>query len=298
MIKIILMVLLMAMSSFAIESKNEKNLEMESFKKQDDEAKNSMNRWLDGVFGLQPHKTNYILPIGYKDKPYKSYDTNIYKNIEAELQVSLKLKIAKDFFGLGESYYLAYSHKAFWQIYTDSSPFRETNYSPEGFVVFPVLDTKTIFHMRTLKFGMAHNSNGQGDTSDVVYPEGYTNPGNRSRSLNYVYTEGTFQYDTLVTELRLWARIPEDPATDDNPNYTDYSGSMEVKFSYFVNKHMYTLMQRGSVSTGKGATEVTYSYPLAHDTYVYGKIFSGYGESLIDYDNYITKFALGFSFSR
>ena len=286
------------MSSFAIEAKNERNLELESFKKEDVEAKNSMNRWLDDVFGLKPHKANYILPIGYKDKSYMSYDTNIYKNIEAELQVSLKLKIARDFFGLDESYYLAYSHKAFWQIYVDSSPFRETNYSPEGFVVFPVLDNTTIFHMRALKFGIGHSSNGQGDTSEVVYPFGYTNPGNRSRSLNYVYTEGTFQYDTLITDLRFWARIPEDPATDDNPDYTDYSGSMEVKFSYFVDKHMFTFMQRGSVSTWKGATELTYSYPLVNDTYVYGKIFSGYGESLIDYDNYITKFALGFSFSR
>jgi phospholipase A1 len=298
MVKIFLIVLMLAVSSFAIESKNEKNLEMESFKKQDEEAKNSMNRWLDGVFGLQPHKTNYILPIEYRDAPYKSYDTNLYKNIEAELQVSLKLKIAKDFFGLGESYYLSYSHKAFWQIYVDSSPFRETNYSPEAFVVFPVSDTTSIFQIRSLKFGLAHNSNGQGDTSDVVYPIGYTNPGNRSRSLNYVYVEGTFQYDTLITDLRLWGRLPEDPATDDNPDYMDYTGCTEVKFSYFVNKHMFTLMQRGSFITGKGATEFTYSYPLANDTYLYGKIFSGYGESLIDYDNYITKFALGFSFSR
>jgi phospholipase A1 len=68
------------------------------------------------------------------------------------------------------------------------------------------------------------------------------------------------------SELRLWARIPEDSATDENPDYTD---SMEVKFSYFVNKHMFTLMQRGSVLTDIGATEITYSYPLDNDVYLY-----------------------------
>jgi phospholipase A1 len=71
------------------------------------------------------------------------------------------------------------------------------------------------------------------------------------------------------SELRLWARISENPATDENPDYTDYSGSMEVKFSYFVNKHMFILMQRGSVFTGRGATEITYSYPLDNDVYLY-----------------------------
>ncbi|MGB3961081.1 MAG: phospholipase A [Sulfurimonas sp.] len=295
--KLLLILLFIATASLAIESKDERNLEMESFKKPDEEAMNSMNRWLDGVFSLQPHKPNYILPFGYQDKNYKSYDTNEYKNIEAELQVSLKLPIAKDLFNLGETYYLAYSHQAFWQIYIDSSPFRETNYNPEGFVVFPVLDTTSLFHMRSLKFAIAHVSNGQGDTSEIEYVD-FTNPGNRSRSLNYFYVEGTFQHDKLVTELKLWSRFPENGALDDNPNLTDYTGFSEIKFSYFLRKHMFTLMQRGSFQTGKGATELTYSYPLQNDVYAYAKLFSGYGESLIDYDNHITKFSVGFSFSR
>lgn len=295
--KIVLILLLVAVSSFAIESKNERNLEMESFQKPDEDAMNSMNRWLDGVFGLQPHKANYILPFGVQENNYKSYDTNQYKNIEAELQVSLKLAIAKDLLNLGETYYLAYSHQAFWQIYIDSSPFREINYNPEAFVVFPVLDTTSIFHMRSLKLGMAHLSNGQGDTSEVQYVD-FTNPGNRSRSYNSYYVEGAFQHDKLITELRFWGRLPENASTDDNPNLTDYTGFSEIRFSYFLHQHMFTLMQRGSFQTGKGATELTYSYPLQNDVYVYGKLFSGYGESLIDYDNYITKFSLGFSFSR
>jgi len=41
-------------------------------------------------------------------------------------------------------------------------------------------------------------------------------------------------------------------------------------------------------------------YPFFGSTnmYWYTKIFSGYGESLIDYDRSITKASFGFSFSR
>ena len=289
--------LLSAMSSFANEAKNHRNLEMENFKKPDDEAKTSMNRWLNGVFSLQPYKPNYILPFGYRENNYISYDTNEYKNYETELQVSLKLGVAKDLLGFDETYYLAYSHQAFMQTYIKSSPFRETNYNPEAFVVFPIDDKTSAFHMLSLKFGISHMSNGQADTSTVQYVD-FENPGNRSRSYNSYYAEGTFQYDTLITELKLWARMPESGSTNDNPDLTDYMGFSEIRLSYFLRQHMFTLMQRGSFGTLRGATELTYSYPLQNDIYVYAKLFTGYGESLIDYDNYITKFSVGFSFSR
>jgi len=297
--KIIYICLLLASCLLAGEVENEKNLQLGNLKTKNDEAKEAMNNWLNGVFGLQPHKPNYILPYGYREDNYISYDSSEYKNIEAELQVSLKLSIGSDIFGLGEKYYLSYTHKAFWQIYTESSPFRETNYNPEAFVVFPIFDNTSMFQIRSLKVGIAHNSNGQPQSHDTsLYTYHYQDPANSSRSLNYIYTEVTLQHDTLVTDVRLWARLPEKKMNDDNPDYMDYTGCTEVKFSYFARKHMFTLMARGSFLTGKGAAEATYSYPLINDAYLYMKLFSGYGESLIDYNNQVTKFSIGFSFSR
>jgi phospholipase A1 len=262
-----------------------------------DRAKDSMQDWLDDVFGLQPYKPNYLLPFAMANKEYTSHlpDVVSYDKKEAEIQVSLKLQVAHNLFGLHEKYYLAYTHHAFWQIYIDSSPFRESNYNPEGFVVFPISDRKSIFHMRSLKVAMAHKSNGQPDTSEIPEFNGF----NLSKSINYFYGTLRLQHDTLITDLTLLTPFPGAATLSDNPDLMKYLGYTKVKFTYFYNKNMFTLMMRGNLDSMRGAVEATYSYPLRkHKSYLYMKLFSGYVESLVDYNKNITKFSIGVSFSR
>lgn len=290
--KLILFSVLIVACGFIAEAQTYKTENIE-----DVQAKKSMQSWLNSDFGVKPYKVNYILPLGYREGDYKSYvRTDSYKSVEAELQVSLKLKVGSDLFGLDEIYYASYTHQAFWQLYAKSSPFRETTYNPELFVIFPILDDDSVLKMKSLKVAYAHRSNGQGSNEDLIYPAGYENPGNRSRSINYLYTTLTLQHKTLVTDIEAWLPIPG--SDDDNPDIMDYTGYSSVKFSYFVDKHMITLMGRANITTGLGAIETTYSYPVMDGAYFYAKFFSGYVESLIDYDNYITKFSIGFSFSR
>jgi len=260
-------------------------------------SKKSMKSWLDGDFGLKPYKVNYLLPYGVADHKYYSRVPSIqFKNIEAELQVSLKLQVGYNFMGLDEKYYLSYTHQAFWQIYITSSPFRESVYNPEGFVIFPIKDETSIFGFNSLKLALAHRSNGQPDTKTVVFSNGQA-LGNLSRSVNYVYATLRLQHTTLMTDFTVWGRIPENKSTDDNPDIMDYVGYSSVKFTYFLNKHMFTFMARGNFETKKGAIEATYSYPLIYNNF-FVKFFSGYAESLIDYNQNITKLSVGFSFSR
>ena len=257
-------------------------------------TKSSMEKWLDGNFGLQPHNVNYILPFGYRENPYTSTLPIIYNNKEAELQVSLKLMLLKDIFGLNEKYYVAYTQQAFWQLYIDSSPFRESLYNPEAFVDFPLQDADSILGLRSLTFGYAHESNGQPNTSGIVLNTSDVLD-NLSRSINFLYIKLRMQHEALVTDL-----IFMEPISDlsDNPDIMDYRGRVSVKLTYFKYKNMFTLMARGNISTLKGAVEGTYSYPLIKDTNLYIKVFSGYGESLIDYNHNFTKYSIGFSFSR
>lgn len=296
----VLIFLLTAVLSADINTKKGSEIEKyEVSEIEDFQARKGMQKWLNRDFGLKPHKVNYILPFSYREGEYKSFvATDEYRNIEAELQVSLKLYLGTGLFGLNESYYLAYSHQAFWQIYSDSSPFRETNYNPEGFVEFPILSKDSIFNMKSIKLGLAHTSNGQGSNENATYSSPADDPGNRSRSLNYMYSEFAFQHETLLTEFRLFSPFPGTADDIDNPDIVDYLGYTSLKFNYFTGRHMFTLMGRGNFTTGYGAVESTYSYPLIDDAYFYVKIFSGYGESLIDYNNFITKFSVGFSFSR
>jgi len=257
-------------------------------------TKSSMQKWLDHDFGLKPYKTNYLLPYGYAETPYTTnVPTLEYKNIEAELQVSLMLQVGHNLLGLREKYYVSYTHQAFWQIYIKSAPFRETTYNPEGFVVFPIEDTTSIFGLRSLKFTLAHKSNGQPDTSEVVFANNQ-NLGNLSRSINYVKSTLRLQHDTLVTDISAWVPIA---SLDDNPDIMDYMGYTSIKFTYFLDDNMFTFKTRGNISTSKGAIELTYSHPLIHNN-LYVKFFSGYMESLVDYNRKVTKLSIGFSFSR
>jgi len=259
------------------------------------ETKTSIDKWLDGDFGLKPHKVNYILPYGYRSTPYTSHvPTIIYNNIEAELQVSLKLQLFENLFGLKEKYYIAYTQQAFWQLYIDSSPFRESLYNPEAFVEFPISDRKSMFGLRSVTFGYAHESNGQPNTEGITFSTSQTLE-NLSRSINYLYLKTRLQHDALITDLTLGYPISD---LSDNPDIIDYIGYTKIKFSYFLEENMFTFMARGNFETGKGAVEGTYSYPLIKNTNLYIKIFSGYGESLIDYNKNFAKYSIGFSFSR
>ena len=260
-------------------------------------TKSSIQKWLDHDFGLRPYRVNYILPYGARGEAYESHIPSVdYKNIEAELQISLQLEVGSNIYGLREKYYVSYTQQSFWQIYAESAPFRETMYNPEAFVIFPIEDDDNYFRLRSLKFTLAHRSNGQPNTKNVVFDNNQS-LGNLSRSVNYVYTTLRLQHKSILLDLKVWIPFPEDPDKSDNLDLMDYTGYTSAKITYFLHDHMFTLKGRGNLGTGKGAVEATYSYPLVHN-YLFTKIFSGYGESLIDYDKYITKFSIGFSFSR
>jgi len=293
---IILCIVSLSMTLFAQSYHEVEKIKMDNIKS--DKSKESMQKWLAGNFALQTYKVNYLLPYGQANKKYDSGVPDVqYSDKEAELQVSLKLQVAHNLLGLKEKYYVSYTHQAFWQIYTQSSPFRESMYNPEGFVVFPISDNESMFQLRSLKFAIAHRSNGQPNTSDVTFSNGQV-LGNKSRSVNYIYSTLRLQHKTLITDLTLWLPYRSANNLSDNPDLMDYTGYSSIKFTYFYDEHMFTLMGRGNIRTGNGAVEATYSYPLMHDINLYAKIFSGYTESLIDYNHYITKFSIGFSFSR
>ena len=274
-------------------------------------------------FGLRPYETNYLLPFGYSTHkyPHIASDTpnNIYtpqntyydKTTEAEFQISLTKMLTYNLFGWNEYINFAYTQKVWWQLYSNSAPFRETNYSPELFMGIPVSDSiHEVSGLKLVKFGFLHESNAQ---------DSY-----RSRSWSRLYLTGLWQWDNLFLSTRAWYKIPEkekydgyydgavNPSTgvyepncsgDDNPDIQDYLGYGDVKLKYLYGEHEIGSLFRynfGSGGRNRGAIDVHWSYPFlnSENTFWYAKLFSGYGESLIDYDRSVTKAVFGFSFSR
>ncbi len=267
----------------------------------DQESMSFVKKYFTSNFGLYAYKANYLLPLSYSSKDYIYWDKdgingNYEKQYETEFQISLKKPVLFNLLGLHETLTFAYTQRVWWQVYSDSSPFRETNYEPEFFVTFP---TPKMFDksygLKGLRVGFVHESNGQ--------------DGLQSRSWNRLYFASIWQHQNIFTKFRIWYRIPEDKKKkptdshgDDNPNIEKYMGYGDITLSHVLGKSHFTLLLRNNLRLreNKGAVRLSYSYPLAFskDTFLYIKLFSGYGESLIDYDRYINKASIGFSFSR
>jgi phospholipase A1 len=273
-------------------------------------------------FGLRPYETNFILPIGYSTHKYphpsstnppntNAVQPDQYSNTESEFQISLTKMLTYNLFGWNENINFAYTQKVWWQSYSNSAPFRETMYSPEIFIEFPVSGAMNdIYGLKVAQLGFLHESNGQ---------DGY-----RSRSWNRLYLRGMWQWENLFISTRVWYKIPEkkkydgyyegavNPVSgtyepnypgDDNPNIQDYLGYGDINIKYLYEKHEIGILFRNNLSMGgknRGAIDVHWSYPFlnSENTFWYVKFFNGYGESLIDYDRSLTKALFGFSFSR
>jgi len=230
---------------------------------------------------IDVHNPNYLLFARYTDNvntaPFSpavqaSGQQDAIDSTEAKFQISFKMRLwttGDRRWGL----WGAYTQQNQWQVYNSdiSRPFRETNYMPEAFVSYrPGIDVGG-FHWRLLNVGFNHQSNGRTDQL--------------SRSWNRIVADAGVERDNFAVLAKVWYRIKESADKDDNPDITDYYGYGSLTAIYKRHDHSFSLMGRGNVSTGKGAAQLTWMSPRFLGPlrwYVQG--FSGYGESMIDYN--------------
>jgi phospholipase A1 len=236
------------------------------------------------------HQPNYLLLGRYttdaNTEPYEplfdAFDEEAdFDDVEAKFQLSVKGRLlATDDHRWG--LWFAYTQQSQWQLYSPdiSRPFRETNYMPELFGSFrPGVDFGG-WQWNLLNFGYTHQSNGR---SDPI-----------SRSWDRLFVEAAIERDNFVLLARAWTRITEADYEDDNPDIVDYYGHGEITGIYKWRDNSFTLMGRGNLSTGKGAAQFTWaSRPLLGPLRGYLQVFTGYGESMIDYDWSQTTIGLG-----
>lgn len=229
------------------------------------------------------HRPSFILPYSYSPD-YDGHDS------ELVFQVSAKLRL------IGVPLYFAYSQRSFWSVFDseNSRPFRETIYEPEMFYRYvPRLPGAWSRWGLGADLGVEHESNGQ----DLP----------RSRSWNRIYLSPFFENGGTAAQLKAWYRLPEkakkdaqDATGDDNPDIDDYYGWGQLDlFQRFGRSHRWHLMGRLNPSTGRGAVNLEYSWKLSRgDLFGHAYVFHGYGESLSDYNNSVTRVGIGFSLAR
>ncbi len=245
-------------------------------------------------FTLMAHKPNYFLLGAYNSSGYSSVDHNEtyqesadWDNIEGQFQLSVKFPLLVGFFDDTFDIYGAYTNRSFWQVYNteQSSPFRETNHEPELWVQFHPNWELFGFTNAWNSFGVVHQSNGRSAAL--------------SRSWNRVYGWFTMQRGNLAFSFKPWYRIPEDDEKDNNPDIEDFLGHFELSATYKYGENVISMMSRNNLesSFSKGGLELTWSFPLFDWPFMkgYARYYTGYGESLVDYDQYSNTIGFGMS---
>jgi phospholipase A1 len=177
----------------------------------------------------------------------------------------------------------SYTQLNYWQVYANSPYFRETNYEPQVFFTYTGLKNWL------LSLGLDHQSNGRGGT-------GYDG---MERSWNRLFANISFSGEDWLVSMMPWLPIFKSSQDMHNPNIARYLGYGRVVFAYTIKRQEFSLIVRNAVESGfhRGALQLSYTFPL------YGKIrgmvmfFSGYGQSLIEYDHYTNAYGIGIALS-
>ena len=140
------------------------------------------------------------------------------------------------------------------------------------------------WNLRMSGIGLAHQSNGR------------ANP--LSRSWNRVIAQFGIEHKDLSIQVRPWWRIPESDQNDNNPGIENYIGRGEVTVAQRLGEHIVSLQGRHSLRGGdqsRGSIKLDWAIPIAGRLKGHLSAFSGYGESLIDYNHRQTMIGVGIS---
>lgn len=201
---------------------------------------------------------------------------------DAKYQISFRQLLTRQTLPLDSYLFLTYTQKAFWNVYSFSSPFQEINFNPGIQLGIPVFNREEkLAGMAFLK--AEHHSNGR----DSIY----------SRSWNKIalsFHTRIFNYTVIAVEGWLPFRYKED-----NPDLMEYIGYGEVNILHDIkpDKIGVELMLRKSwEGEAKGALRLRFLYrPFEiRNLYLMAEWYNGYGESLISYDEFKSMLRVGF----
>jgi phospholipase A1 len=238
-------------------------------------------------FAISAYNRNYLLPVTYRTNPSSSRNDSLYGDLdfdqaEVKFQLSMQAPVAGKLLGTNTELWATYTQQSWWQLYNtdNSAPFRETNYEPELLLRFAQSGKALGFNWRLFSLGYNHQSNGQG--------------GDLSRSWNRLFASIQLDRSKLAISGRVWWRIPESAEDDDNPDIEHYMGYGDIKAAYKWHEQVISATLRNNLrSDNKGAVQLDWTFPLGDRFKGYVQYFTGYGESLIDYDQSVNRIGVG-----
>ena len=259
-----------------------------------------------GIRGYHPISLSWIGADSVNEQPssplpdHNATSALSFKNTEMRIGLSVRTKIAQSLLTHDQplkrdSLWFGYSQQSNWQIFSGdlSRPFRTTDHEPELIYIYPTdLALPLGLRLRYSGISINHQSNGQ--------PLPLSRSWNRTMLLAGIEKGSTFH-----VHGKLWYRTPDGDGTDDNPDIADLIGRAEVTGYWNVNPdNALSLTVRHSLSSdSRGSTRVEWLKKLGSSGFVgsnsglrlHTQLFSGYGDSLVDYNRRRTVLAVGLS---
>ncbi len=245
-------------------------------------------------------------PLSANDPTYFLLGSNSEHGGDAKFQISFKYRpfdpkgsVAK-LFPLLTDLYFAYTQTTIWDLGGNSSPFRDSSYRPSIYYRWAHDNegdsaSSSIFNKvlpDEWRAGLEHESNGQG--------------GLDSRSINTAFFQPSWHIDLdNGRRLSLLPKFYDYLEKSDNSDIQQYRGYADWRVRYGREDGLIIdgLYRQGTGGYATGQVDV--SYPLSDrlfgrtGTFVYMQLFSGYGETLLDYNrDGDTQLRVGISLSR
>ena len=253
--------------------------------------------------GYRPISVAFVMSGGVTPPQTGFSAPPAYRHAETKIQLSVRTKVAKGIFKKGEaeeddqdSLWFGYTQQSYWQLFSPkiSRPFRTTDHEPELVYVYPhQIALPGGWNYRLSGLGLVHQSNGQSDPL--------------SRSWNRTYLMGAAEKElgpdsSLRLQARIWDRMRESSGSDDNPGIEDYVGRAELAANWQINKAntVGVTLRHSLRSKARGSTRVDWLMaPNASPNYTglryHVQLFSGYGDSLLDYNKRRNVLSVGLS---
>ena len=264
------------------------------------------------LYRLMPYKQNYLI-ARYSNNPNTQPTSAEFgrapeqelDHTELKFQLSLKVKVAEQIGNVADLWF-GYTQQSNWQTFngSNSRPFRDTNYEPELILAFPLHMQFSALGLapRMINLGLVHQSSGQPDPFSRSWDRAYVQIG-LDRDVDK-------EHDRFAILARAWYRLPERLSEDDNRDIQHYLGNGDLLFFWRRGDSNVSALLRNNLQTqnNRGSLQLNWSVPITRapnldnvnvlplierELRIYVQFFTGYGETLVDYNHYQTTIGIG-----
>jgi phospholipase A1 len=177
----------------------------------------------------------------------------------------------------------AYTQLSYFQLYNTKTFVRETDYEPEFFVANKIdypFAKNWLFN--NVNVGINHQSNGYGN--------------DLQRGWDRFYVEAVASNNNWMVSVQPWYIID---TNDNNSDIGKYLGHGQALVAYKYHQQVVSFQARNFLEHEARyvAGELTWSFPLTKYFKGYVQVFSGYGQSLVEYNHRTNSAGLGVALS-